>query len=155
VVGICVDTHVHRISARLGWTKLKPNATPEHTRMALEQWYSEHDDSSLLLMLTLSDNKGYHGRNGTRSTCCWSGLDNRFACQYYLFPLLSFSLRPLSLTSPVLFPFRLILGVRTVSTKRYVLLHAQNQEQGNDKRRKMMMTTMTLIMMIMMERQNK
>jgi endonuclease-3 len=35
-VGIGVDTHVHRISNRLGWTKdLK---TPEHTRKSLEEW---------------------------------------------------------------------------------------------------------------------
>jgi len=33
--GICVDTHVHRISNRLGWVKTK---TPEQTRKALESW---------------------------------------------------------------------------------------------------------------------
>jgi len=32
--GICVDTHVHRISNRLGWVKTK---TPEQTETALEQ----------------------------------------------------------------------------------------------------------------------
>jgi endonuclease-3 len=32
--GICVDTHVHRISNRLGWVKTK---TPEHTEMALRE----------------------------------------------------------------------------------------------------------------------
>jgi len=36
-VGIGVDTHVHRISNRLGWTKI-PTKTPEHTRKALEEW---------------------------------------------------------------------------------------------------------------------
>uniref|UniRef100_A0A0E0MEL6 Endonuclease III homolog n=1 Tax=Oryza punctata TaxID=4537 RepID=A0A0E0MEL6_ORYPU len=40
--GICVDTHVHRISNRLGWvfregTKQK-TTTPEQTRMSLEKW---------------------------------------------------------------------------------------------------------------------
>jgi len=32
--GICVDTHVHRISNRLGWVKTK---TPEQTEMALRK----------------------------------------------------------------------------------------------------------------------
>lgn len=35
VVGIGVDTHVHRISNRLGWAK---SNTPEQTRVQLEQW---------------------------------------------------------------------------------------------------------------------
>ncbi len=34
VVGIGVDTHVHRISNRLGWTR-KETKTPEQTRKAL------------------------------------------------------------------------------------------------------------------------
>ncbi|KAL1281737.1 hypothetical protein QQF64_000540 [Cirrhinus molitorella] len=37
VSGIGVDTHVHRISNRLGWTK-KETKTPEETRRALEEW---------------------------------------------------------------------------------------------------------------------
>jgi endonuclease-3 len=32
--GICVDTHVHRISNRLGWVKTE---TPEQTEMALRE----------------------------------------------------------------------------------------------------------------------
>lgn len=32
-----VDTHVHRISNRLGWLK-KPTKTPEETRKSLEEW---------------------------------------------------------------------------------------------------------------------
>lgn len=39
--GICVDTHVHRISSALGWgcKKCKPMCkNPEHTRQALEDW---------------------------------------------------------------------------------------------------------------------
>ncbi|XP_025202334.1 endonuclease III-like protein 1 [Melanaphis sacchari] len=37
VTGIGVDTHVHRISNRLGWVK-KTTKTPENTRMELESW---------------------------------------------------------------------------------------------------------------------
>ncbi|XP_056090295.1 endonuclease III-like protein 1 isoform X2 [Rhinichthys klamathensis goyatoka] len=37
VSGIGVDTHVHRISNRLGWTR-KETKTPEETRRALEEW---------------------------------------------------------------------------------------------------------------------
>lgn len=35
--GIGVDTHVHRISNRLGWHKPKTQ-TPEQTRLNLESW---------------------------------------------------------------------------------------------------------------------
>jgi endonuclease-3 len=35
ITGIGVDTHVHRISNRLGWVKTKQ---PEDTRKALEAW---------------------------------------------------------------------------------------------------------------------
>uniref|UniRef100_A0A8C4F939 Endonuclease III-like protein 1 n=1 Tax=Dicentrarchus labrax TaxID=13489 RepID=A0A8C4F939_DICLA len=37
VSGIGVDTHVHRISNRLGWLK-KPAKNPEETRKVLEEW---------------------------------------------------------------------------------------------------------------------
>ncbi|PSN34065.1 Endonuclease III-like protein 1 [Blattella germanica] len=37
ITGIGVDTHVHRISNRLGWVP-KPTKTPEATRVALESW---------------------------------------------------------------------------------------------------------------------
>ncbi|XP_012598990.2 endonuclease III-like protein 1 isoform X2 [Microcebus murinus] len=37
VSGIAVDTHVHRITNRLRWTK-KPTKSPEETRVALEEW---------------------------------------------------------------------------------------------------------------------
>ncbi|XP_013884015.1 endonuclease III-like protein 1 [Austrofundulus limnaeus] len=37
VSGIGVDTHVHRISNRLGWLR-KPTKNPEDTRRALEDW---------------------------------------------------------------------------------------------------------------------
>lgn len=38
VSGIGVDTHVHRISARLGWVPAKGIKTPEDTRKYLESW---------------------------------------------------------------------------------------------------------------------
>ena len=38
VVGIGVDVHVHRICARLGWTRPSTERTPEDTRKALEEW---------------------------------------------------------------------------------------------------------------------
>ncbi|XP_039753951.1 endonuclease III homolog [Pararge aegeria] len=37
VTGIGVDTHVHRISNRIGWVKT-PTRTPEDTRKSLETW---------------------------------------------------------------------------------------------------------------------
>ena len=37
-VGIGVDTHVHRISNRLGWIRKAPSKTPEQTRKELEDW---------------------------------------------------------------------------------------------------------------------
>ena len=39
-VGIGVDTHVHRISNRLGWTR-SHTKLPEHTRKELEDWLPE------------------------------------------------------------------------------------------------------------------
>jgi len=39
--GIGVDTHVHRISNRLGWTGVRGTKTPEETRKALEGWLPE------------------------------------------------------------------------------------------------------------------
>ena len=38
IVGISVDTHVHRISNRLEWTGAKRTRLPEQTRKALEDW---------------------------------------------------------------------------------------------------------------------
>lgn len=42
--GICVDTHVHRISTLLGWgcRKCQSCVNPEHTRRILEQWVPKH-----------------------------------------------------------------------------------------------------------------
>ncbi len=36
--GIGVDTHVHRISQRLGWVKFNEKKTPEQTRTELQEW---------------------------------------------------------------------------------------------------------------------
>ena len=49
--GIGVDTHVHRISNRLGWVK-KPTSMPEQTRIALESWLpiEEWNDVNVLLV---------------------------------------------------------------------------------------------------------
>ena len=41
VTGIAVDTHVHRISNRLGWVK-KTTKNPEDTRKALEEWLPQY-----------------------------------------------------------------------------------------------------------------
>ncbi|KAI6650197.1 hypothetical protein LOD99_6114 [Oopsacas minuta] len=38
IVGISVDTHVHRISNRLKWTGSKPTKQPSQTRSSLEGW---------------------------------------------------------------------------------------------------------------------
>jgi endonuclease-3 len=40
VVGIGVDTHVHRIANRIGWTK-KQTKLPDNTRKELEDWLPE------------------------------------------------------------------------------------------------------------------
>ncbi len=42
--GICVDTHVHRISTLLGWgcKKCSSCSNPEHTRQILEQWVPKY-----------------------------------------------------------------------------------------------------------------
>jgi len=37
ITGIAVDTHIHRISNRLGWVK-KATKNPEEIRKALEEW---------------------------------------------------------------------------------------------------------------------
>ncbi|XP_045613663.2 uncharacterized protein [Procambarus clarkii] len=51
LTGIGVDTHVHRISNRLGWTGF-PTKTPEETRAALESWMPEEiwSDTNLLMV---------------------------------------------------------------------------------------------------------
>lgn len=45
VTGIGVDTHVHRISNRLGWVK-KPTKVPEETRLAVESWLPRYTSLS-------------------------------------------------------------------------------------------------------------
>ena len=51
---IPVDTHVHRISNRLGWTRTK---TPEKTEMALRKWIPSED------WLDVNDLLVFHGKN--------------------------------------------------------------------------------------------
>lgn len=46
VTGIGVDTHVHRISNRLGWVK-KPTKLPEDTRIAVESWLPRYRHPSM------------------------------------------------------------------------------------------------------------
>lgn len=50
VTGIGVDTHVHRISNRLGWVK-KPTKVPEDTRLAVESWLPRYFPFLLTLWL--------------------------------------------------------------------------------------------------------
>lgn len=51
VTGIGVDTHVHRISNRLGWVS-KPTKEPEKTRQELERWLPhEHWDEINVLLV--------------------------------------------------------------------------------------------------------
>lgn len=41
VSGIAVDTHVHRITHRLGWMK-KEARSPEEARKCLEKWFPRY-----------------------------------------------------------------------------------------------------------------
>lgn len=52
VVGISVDTHVHRISNQLGWAGRGGSKTPEQTRKVLEAWMPQEvwADVNLLLV---------------------------------------------------------------------------------------------------------
>jgi len=49
-IGIGVDTHVHRITNRLGWT-FKGTKTPEKTRQVLEGWLPHSLWSELNMLL--------------------------------------------------------------------------------------------------------
>jgi len=50
VVGIGVDTHVHRIAARLGWTE-KEAKTAEATRKGLEAWLPKESWREINMLL--------------------------------------------------------------------------------------------------------
>uniref|UniRef100_A0A3Q7I6V5 Endonuclease III homolog n=1 Tax=Solanum lycopersicum TaxID=4081 RepID=A0A3Q7I6V5_SOLLC len=55
VEGICVDTHVHRVSNRLGWVS-RPGTkqgtrSPEETRVSLQQWLPREEWVSINLLL--------------------------------------------------------------------------------------------------------
>ena len=49
--GLVVDTHVHRLAGRLGWTDPQRHKTAEHTRRALERWVPKAARVELTLML--------------------------------------------------------------------------------------------------------
>ncbi|XP_075085430.1 endonuclease III homolog 1, chloroplastic isoform X3 [Nicotiana tabacum] len=55
VEGICVDTHVHRVSNRLGWVsqpgKKQGTRSPEETRVSLQQWLPKEEWVSINLLL--------------------------------------------------------------------------------------------------------
>lgn len=78
VSGIGVDTHVHRISARLGWVPKKGIKTPEDTRQALESWLPKEYWSEINHLLV---GFGQTICNPVRPKCdqCY----NRSLCPYY------------------------------------------------------------------------
>ncbi|MCD7470771.1 hypothetical protein HAX54_010881 [Datura stramonium] len=55
VEGICVDTHVHRVSNRLGWVSRpgtkQETRSPEETRVSLQQWLPKEEWVSINLLL--------------------------------------------------------------------------------------------------------
>ncbi|KAL3359622.1 hypothetical protein AABB24_016254 [Solanum stoloniferum] len=55
VEGICVDTHVHRVSNRLGWVSRpgtkQATRSPEETRVSLQQWLPKEEWVSINLLL--------------------------------------------------------------------------------------------------------
>lgn len=53
VTGIGVDTHVHRISNRLGWMK-KPTKVPEETRLAVESWLPRYTSLNAIFLFILT-----------------------------------------------------------------------------------------------------
>ncbi|KAH9606886.1 hypothetical protein KSS87_019720, partial [Heliosperma pusillum] len=57
VQGICVDTHVHRISNRLGWVSRpgtnQKTTSPEETRVALERWLPKEEWDPINPLLTI------------------------------------------------------------------------------------------------------
>ena len=57
ISGIGVDTHVHRISNRLGWLP-RETQKPEDTRKGLEDWLPRWD-SLLLRLIIVADRLGY------------------------------------------------------------------------------------------------
>ena len=53
VIGIGVDTHVHRIANRLNWLR-KSTKQPEDTRKELENWLPRYGTSILLYLFMIS-----------------------------------------------------------------------------------------------------
>lgn len=69
-----MDTHVHRIAGRLGWTKLPGSATPDDTRKALQAWMPRQlwGDVNVLLVgfgQQVRARKGLAGCGGTSHVC--------------------------------------------------------------------------------------
>jgi endonuclease-3 len=73
--GICVDTHVHRIVNRIGWTNTK---TPEATRMALQQVIDKNNWIAINPLLVGFGQSVCKARKPNCSDCI---LNNR--CPYY------------------------------------------------------------------------
>uniref|UniRef100_K3WGK0 HhH-GPD domain-containing protein n=1 Tax=Globisporangium ultimum (strain ATCC 200006 / CBS 805.95 / DAOM BR144) TaxID=431595 RepID=K3WGK0_GLOUD len=79
VVGICVDTHVHRISNRLGWvdtwnTKNPKAQGPQKTRQELQDWLPQEHWGQLNLLLVGLGQKVCFSRNPKCSECRLSHL---------------------------------------------------------------------------------
>ena len=85
-VGIGVDTHVHRISNRLGWIRKAPSKTPEQTRKELEDWLPQFVSfktdfiisADILTLIFIKD------VTGMKSIICWSDLDRLFVVRLAL-----------------------------------------------------------------------
>ncbi|XP_068607140.1 endonuclease III-like protein 1 [Brachionichthys hirsutus] len=74
VSGIGVDTHVHRISGRLGWVQ-KATKDPEGTRKALEDWLPRELWSQINWLLVGFGQQVCHPVNPLCSACL-----NRYSC---------------------------------------------------------------------------
>jgi len=79
--GIGVDTHVHRISNRLGWTGPKGTKTPEETRKALEEWLPQSKWTEINWLLVGFGQQicvpvGPDCENCLNKELCPTGIDN-------------------------------------------------------------------------------
>lgn len=76
VPGITVDTHVHRISNRIGWVQ-KPTKTAEQTRVQLESWLPKEEWTDINYILV---GFGQEICTSLRPKC--DGCLNRNICPY-------------------------------------------------------------------------
>ena len=79
--GIGVDTHVHRIVARLGWTNPDTEKTPEQTRVSLESWLPEDKWTEINWLLVGFGQQicvpvGPDCENCLNKELCPTGIDN-------------------------------------------------------------------------------